>query len=345
MKTDPRQAHLAREFAHDAPLINCRFDPSGQYVFATGEDRSVIRWRVDSESGEKLVFPKAHDSWVRGIAFSKDGQTVITAGYDDTLIWWPATVGSPQPIRKVKAHEGWIRTISVSPDGSLLASGGNDRIVKLWKTADGSPVRQLEGHERDVYSTFFHPDGQWLLSGDLKGKIHQWEVGTGKQVRTFDGKALNTYNGGQQVDYGGVRGIDLSGDGKHLACAGLHKATNPLGAISQPLFLRFEWETQKLIRSHVAEGVEGIGWQAIFHPEGYLIGCAGGKSGAFLLFWNAEEDKAFHKFKLPGTARECDLHPDGMRVATAHYEKKLTISKLAAKEEKKESKPAEVAAG
>ncbi len=339
MKSDPKQAHLAREFKHDAPLINCRFDPTGKFVVATAEDRAVVRWNLEAESGEKLIFPKAHDSWARGIAFSKDGGTLITSGYDDTLIWWPVAAAKPEPIRKVKAHAGWIRTISVSPDGELLASAGNDRVVKLWKTADGTLVRQMEGHERDVYSTYFHPDGQWLLSGDLKGKVHQWEVATGKLVQTFDGKALNTYNGGQQVDYGGVRGIDLSADKKHLACAGLHKATNPLGAVSQPLFLRFEWETRKLIRSHVTEGVEGIGWGAIFHPEGYLIGCAGGKSGAFLLFWNAEEDKAFHKFKLPGTAREFDLHPDGIRVATAHFEKKLTITKLVAKAEEKKGEP------
>ena len=262
MKSDPKQAHVAREFKYDAPLINCRFDPSGKYLFATAEDRAIIRWNLESESEEKLVFPKKHDSWVRGIAFSKDGQTMITSGFDDTLIWWPTAADKPEPARVVKAHEGWIRTISVSPDGTLLASAGNDRIVKLWSLADGSSVRHMEGHERDVYSTFFHPSGEWLLSGDLKGKVHQWEVATGKLLRTFDAKALNTYNGGQQVDFGGVRGIDLSSDGKHLACAGLHKATNPLGAVSQPLFLRFDWESQELLRSHVAEGVDGIGWQA-----------------------------------------------------------------------------------
>lgn len=329
MKTDPAQAHVARELAHDAPLINCRFDPTGTYVFATGEDRNLVRWHL--ESGEKLVFPTVHDSWVRGIAFSKDGQAVVTSGYDDTLVWWPVAEAKPEPIRKVQAHAGWIRTVSVSPDGELLASAGNDRIVKLWKMGDGSPVRQMEGHERDVYSSFFHPDGQWLLTGDLKGVLHQWEVASGKQVRTFDAKALNTYNGGQQVDYGGVRGIDLSPDKVHLACAGLHQATNPLGAVSQPLFLRFEWESQKLLQSHVTEGVEGIGWNCLFHPEGYLIGCAGGKSGAFLLFWNAGDEKAFHKLKLPGTAREFDLHPDGIQVATALYERKVVIAKLIAK--------------
>jgi WD40 repeat protein len=332
VKADPVQTHVARELKADAPLITCRFHPAGRFLFATGEDRAVVRWdlETDAEDAGKTLLKK-HDSWVRGIAFSKDGETLITAGYDDTLIWWAALAEKPEPIREVKAHEGWIRAVSVSSDGSLLASAGNDKVVKLWNVADGSFVRQCGGHERDVYSTFFHPSGEFLLSGDLKGQVHQWEVASGKKVRSFDGTALNTYNGGQQVDFGGVRGIDLSPDGKHLAFAGLHKATNPLGAVSQPLFLRFDWESQTLLRSHISEGVEGIGWRPIFHSDGFLIGCNGGKSGGQLLFWNADNDATFHKFKVPDTARDFDLHQDGIQVATAHYDRTVRISKMAAK--------------
>lgn len=326
MKSDPKGTHLAKDLKYEAPLINCRFDPGGVHVFATAEDRAIVRWHLDS--GERVVFPKEHDSWVRGLAFSKDGKTLVSSGYDDTLIWWSATEKDPKPLRKLAAHKGWIRAVAVSPDGSLLASAGNDRVVRVWKMEDGSPVRELPGHERDVYSLLFHPNGQWLLSGDLKGVVKQWDVNAGKLMRTFDAKALNTYNGGQQVDYGGVRALALNGDQSQLACAGLHKATNPLGAISKPLFLRFDWEKQKLLRSHVTDGVDGIGWNTCFHPDGYLLGCAGGKSGAWLLFWNGEDDKSFHKFKLPGTARECDLHPDGIQVAVALYEKKLSLCRL-----------------
>ena len=43
-----------------------------------------------------------------------------------------------------------------------------------------------------------------------------WEVATGKEVRTFDAKPLHTYEGGQQVDFGGVRALAISPDGKSL---------------------------------------------------------------------------------------------------------------------------------
>lgn len=319
---------MAAEWAHEAPLITCRFEPKGRYLFAAAEDRAIVRW--DVASGAKIAL-RAHDSWAGALAFSPDGEMLVSAGYDDTLIWWPVATEKPEPVRKVKAHDGWIRAVAVSPDGKLLASAGNDRIVKLWNMSDGAPVRALEGHERDVYSLLFHPSGEFLLSGDLKGQVHQWEVATGKRARTFDAKALHSYNAGQAVDFGGVRSLSLSPDGKHLCGSGLYKAENPLGAVNEPLVLRFEWQTGKLVHSHVAEGIKGVAWRALFHPEGFLAGCSGGSGGGFLLFWKEGQDKEFHRLKLPNTARELDLHPDGMQIATAHHDGKLRLSRMSPK--------------
>ena len=222
-----------------------------------------------------------HDSWVGALAFSPDGATLVTGGFDDTLIWWPVAADKPAPLRKVKAHAGWIRALAVSPDGKWLASGGNDRIAKLWNFADGAPVREMPGHELDIYSALFHPSGNFLLTGDLMGKVNQWETATGKLARSFDAKELHHYDGGQQVHFGGVRGLALTADAKHLACAGLHKATNPLGSVHEPLVLRFEWETQKVLKKHLASDdiKGGVLWRVVALPEGQLMACCGGSSG------------------------------------------------------------------
>jgi hypothetical protein len=212
-----------------------------------------------------------------------------------------------------------------------LASGANDRLVKLWDLQDGKMVRQFVGHESHVYSTLFHPDGQHLLSGDLKGQVKQWEVSSGKQIKTFDGKALHTYNGGQGVDYGGVRSLSLSADRKFLACAGLHKATNPLGAVNEPLVMIFDCESGKVIKSLIGTGIKGIAWRAMYHPNGLLVGVSGGSGGGFLVFWKPDQEKEIHKLKLPDTTREMDLHPDGIRVATAHFDGHVRICRMAAK--------------
>lgn len=326
MNADPRAAKVAEQWQHDSPLIHCRFDPTGRFVFATAEDFSIARW--DLATKQKIAF-KSHDSWVGDLAFTPSGDVLISAGYDDTLTWWPAAAEQPEPLRKVKAHEGWIRALAMHPDGQWLASAGNDRTVRLWNVADGSLVRELAGHQKHVYSLQFHPDGQLLLSGDLEGKVHQWDVASGALMRSFDAKALWSYNAGQQVDYGGVRSIALSADKKQLACGGLHQASNPLGAVNDPLVLLFDWESGQGTKSLTAGDLKGIIWRVCWHPQGFLIGASGGSGGGFLLFWTADQDKDFHRLQLPNIVRGMDLHPDGVRIATAHHDRHLRITTLA----------------
>ena len=42
-------------------------------------------------------------------------------------------------------------------------------------------------------------------------------------------------------------------------------------------------------------------------------------------------DKEFFKLKLPNTARDLDLHPDGLQLATVHGDRQLRISRMTAK--------------
>jgi WD40 repeat protein len=324
---DVKQAHVIAEWKHDRPLVSCRFDPLGRYVFAGAEDNSVQRFALADGAKTPLA---GHESWVRAIAFSKDGALTITGGYDGRLIWWPTDAPQPTPVRSIEAHKGWIRSMGVSPDGSLLATCGNDLAVRLWNVSDGALVRELKGHERPVYSVQFHSGGD-LLSGDLVGVIKQWNISTGESPRSFDAKPLHTYEGGQQVDYGGVRTIAVSGDGKHLAAGGLHKGSNPLGAVNEPLELLWEWESQKLLRSHIAEGItQGAICRSVFLADGTQMAGCGGGTGGFLLFWNAEQDKDFHRLGMPNIVRDLDLHADGIRAATAHHDMHVRITRLAA---------------
>lgn len=327
---DPKQAHVVSQWPHDRPLNACRFDPKGRFVFSGSEDASVERFKLPE--GTRTVLNGGHSTWVRAVAFSQDGTIVMTGGCDGQITWWDPAAEMPAPLRSLEAHKGWVRTLDVSPDGKFLASGGNDGAVRLWDMTNGTLVREILGHPRNVYSVAFHPKGQFLLSGDLMGGLKQWDIASGQEVRSFDAKALHTYEGGQQVDFGGIRSIAISPDGKSLAAGGLYKATNPLGAVHEPLVLLFDWETQKLEKQHIAEGItQGVIWRLRWLADGSLMGLSGGGSGGFLLFWKPDAEKDYHRFQLPNLARDMDLHPDGLQVATAHHDRHLRVTRLAAK--------------
>ncbi|MFG0297185.1 MAG: WD40 repeat domain-containing protein [Maioricimonas sp. JB045] len=324
---DPTKTHVVHEWKHGRPLIACSFDPQGRYLLTSSEDYTLQRWSM--ETGQAVAW-EAHDSWVMDLACLPDGEMFLSAGCDDRVILWPNTGETPAPIREIEAHKGWVRGVDASPDGTLFATGGNDHLVKIWSVADGTTVHELSGHESHVYSVKFHPTGTWLLSGDLSGKVHQWEVASGKLVRTFDAADLHSYNKGQQVHYGGVRDIAISPDQKQLACCGLHKATNPLGAINEPLTVLFDWETGEKQRVQPTDGVRGVAWKVEYLASGEILTASGGSGGAHLMFGKPDGEKTWHKVKLKNTLRDMCLHADGLQVATAHHDGYVRISRLAA---------------
>ena len=80
---DVTQSQIVQEFAQGSPIISCRFDPAGRFVFAGSQDFSVWRWDVVTAAGTRLPDVK---SWVRALAFTKDGSTLLTGGYDGRLM-------------------------------------------------------------------------------------------------------------------------------------------------------------------------------------------------------------------------------------------------------------------
>jgi len=329
MIAEPAKTHVETEFAHKTPLIACRFDTSGRYVFASAEDSTIQRW--DMKTGKATALD-GHESWVFALAPHPGGDVMVTGGADGQLIWWTASAGNPRPLRKVPAHRGWVRAVAVSPDGSVVASCGNDRSIRLWSFTDGAPLHELPGHDRPVYRLLFTPSGRTLISADLRGLVIEWDYRPGKEARRLNAGKLYEYNAGQGVDYGGVRDLALSRDGKYLACGGLIEASNPLGAVSNPAIVVFDWRTgqeSRLLRPK--ENVLGLVYGLRFHPAGFLIVATGGNAGGHLWFWKPEQVNEFLKFALPNTARDMDLHPDGLRIATAHHDGKLRISLMGTK--------------
>ncbi len=336
MPIDIKQTHLAHEFVHNRPLICCRFDPTGKFIFAGGEDNLIHRWAIPAFVKQGQPKPAAvppvafaaHDSWIYGLALTADGKQLLSVAGDGKLIWWDALSEKPTPIRTVQAHDGWARAVAISPDGKLIATGGNDNLVNIWNLATGARVHRLAGHTNRVYSVHFHPNGS-LFSGDLSGNVKQWDVAAGKEQGTFTAKELYEYNAGQGVDFGGVRGLTVSLDQKTLFAGGLYKATNPLGAVHEPIVLAFDLATKQKVRTFAPPNITGgVIWRLRTLVDGTIVGVSGGGSGGILLFWHPEQEKELHRVGLPNIARDCDATTTSELIATTHHDQRVRIYKL-----------------
>ena len=320
---DPAQTRVVKELKHGSPLIGCRFDATGRFVFAGTQDNTVQRWEI--ESGQKTSL-SGHGSWVRGIASSPYGQMVFTGAYDGQVKSWPAAVESPEPIWTQDAHQGWVRAVAVSPDGQWIATTGNDHKVRIWSAVDGKLVRELTGHASHVYNVAFHPNGEALASADLKGIVKHWDLATGSVVRQLEATLLCKFDDTFKADCGGVRSMAFSPDGRFLACAGITDVTNAFAGIGKPVIVLFDWLTgarKHLLRPQA--DFTGVMWGVAFHPAGFIIGVGGGSSGGALWFRRPDQPQSFFTLKLPSQGRDVDLHPDGLRLAVPHFDGTVRI--------------------
>ncbi|MFT5467587.1 MAG: WD40 repeat protein [Verrucomicrobiales bacterium] len=337
---DPYATWLKRTLQQDRGLLASRYDPEGKFVFTGAFDYFVHRWDLsdESEEGKRLTLA-GHESWVRALAWfpttDPAQQLLVSGDYVGRLIVWPALAEKPEPKLNFPAHEGSIRSVAVSPDGKSIASAGNDGFVRVWSAEDGKKILELSGHDCHVYQTAFHPDGKSLISVDLKGVVKHWELPSGKLVRELDASLLYIYSEKYTVDVGGIRGMSFNADGSRLACAG---ATGERGIAhsGSARVLLFDWESGE-VKHEFQPGHEEIctAWGVKFHPDGFLIGSGGSRTGGYLWFWQEGEDEAFHqvKFKQRAPGFDLDLAPDLKTLAVANHDGAVRFWEMATEPE------------
>lgn len=324
---DVTNTKVVLDWTYERPLLACRWDPQGRFVLTSAEDNLLQRFNMTD--GKVSALPAVHDSWVQAIAMAPSGNVAISGGGDGRLVWWDTSADEIKPMRKVDAHESWVRSVDISADERWVVSGGYDRSVKLWDVASGELVNHWQAHEMNVYAVRFLADNRRLLSGDLKGVVHLWDIEKETSQAQFDAAALHSYNGGQRVNFGGIRALAANAAMTEFVAGGLHKATNPLGAVHEPLALRFTFAESKLVNTHATDGIPGGGlWRVEYLTEDLVVGVSGGSTGGFLLFWKTGTDPTVHKFKLPSLARDMDVSVDKKRIATAHHDHHLRISEI-----------------
>jgi WD40 repeat protein len=327
-KPDPTQTRLAKEFKHASPLVACRFDPTGRFVFASAQDNTLQRWELETGTKTELA---GHKSWVRALAFHAGEKLLFSGDYTGKVLVWPCDADTPTPRRTLEAHRGWVRAVAVSPDGRTLATCGNDHLVKLWSVDDGKLIRELAGHTSHVYHLAFHPGGKHLASVEHKGLVKHWDLEKGTAERDLDAKVLYKYDQTFRADIGGARCMAFHPEGVLLACGGITDVTNAFAGIGKPLVVLFDWQAgkQKLLL-RPKEAFQGTVWGVAFHPAGFLAAVGGGNGGA-LWFFKPDQAPDFFTLKLPNNARDLDLHPDGLRLAVPFFDGVVRVYEMTPK--------------
>lgn len=321
-KLNPAQIRQVAEWKVSSPLVSCRIDPQGSYACAGAQDFSIQRFDLSTGKPVALL---GHSSWVRGLCFHPKEKLLFSGGCDGKVFVWPFADETPKPTRSWEAHQGWVRAVACSPDGQSLATCGNDNLVKIWESQTGKLKTTLTGHASHVYNVVFHPKGESVHSCDHKGVVKTWDLKQGKCVQDIDASVLFKYDDGFRADIGGARSMAIQADGSTLACSGITEVTNAFAGIGKPVVVLLDLVTGKrkqVLRSK--EDFTGTMWGVTFHPEGLVIGSAGGNGGG-IWFWKPTETPAFATLKLTANARDLALHPDGKRLAIPFYDSALRL--------------------
>lgn len=329
---DPARTRMTKELRHNSPLFSCRFDPTGRFVFAGAQDFGIQRWDLNDATPPKTTLA-GHRSWIRALAFHPTERTLLSGDYHGKLLTWMYDAPTPAPEMTIDAHDGWLRAIAVAPDGRTFATCGNDRLVKIWSFPEARLLQTLRGHDSHVYNLAYHPTEPQIISGDLHGNLKQWDLRRGAEVRQFDATVLCRYDPTFRADHGGIRSMAFRPDGGQFAVIGISNVTNAFAGVGNPAALAFDWSTglrRPTLRPQAA--FQGTGWGIVYHPDGFLLGAAGGNNGA-LYFWRDDREPSVHTVTLPSNARDIALHPDANRVAIPFFDGLVRIYSLEAASE------------
>src|SRR5262249_34534113 len=181
------------------------------------------------------------------------------------------------------------------------------------------PATTRIGRRNSLYCVAFSPDGKRLATGDRAGTICFWDMKTGKPLhqaiaKTFYSQAMSQDKLASEYEWGGVKSLAFSPDGKLLAAGGMGPADQGSAGIDGPMRLEaLDAVTGKSLAAFQdASTAKGMLTTMCFLPGTDWLAAAGGGGQAgsagvgSLWFWNyrqLDKDKkpvqpAVHKSEI-----------------------------------------------
>ena len=355
MPVEPSKAKQTKRVAGAAGYWCAALDPRGQRLYCGATDFAIHVFDAASMAEQPVTLLKGHRSYVTALAYSRGAETLVSGGFDRQLMGWRGDSATPAWTAPAGAL---VNQLAVSPDGVTVASAQDDLAVRLWETATGKAVRTLSGHHAPrtvigrnstLYTVAFSPDGKRLASGDRIGGVCVWDTESGALLRKLDARELYTDNFAgnklnfppSEYDWGGVRSLAFSPDGRLLFAGGMGPADQNSAGLDGLMKIEvFDLETGKNVHGFLLEKSKGVLSAMAVHPEGRWLAAAGGGGGAgtggsgTLCLWDHAARGADGKpaapllFQTPMVVRGLVFSADGAQALLVGMEKGVMAGRV-----------------
>jgi WD40 repeat protein/DNA-binding SARP family transcriptional activator len=283
--------------------LDVDLSPDGSRLALALPDGSVeLR---DVRSGRLRATARGHEGNVWDVEFSPDGRRLATAGNDGLAKVWQIGPGGLRQLQALAGHTAAVEKVAFSPGGSSLVTGSDDGTARVWDISAEGPRGLTElPAASPAFSggVAFMPDGRHLAASSTDdGSVQISDSASGRRVASL------------QADRGGLRGIDVSPDGRWIAAT---EAGAALEVWDEKTGRRlFETTVDRHCR-HASGGTACLATQPVFSPDGSALAVGSG-DGAVAILDAATGRVRYRLTGDHGRILNVGYSPDGKRLAAA----------------------------
>jgi WD40 repeat protein len=199
-----------------------------------------------------------------------------------------------------------IYSVDISSDGQFVAGGGvfikgDPFRINLFRTYNGSLLRELRGHSDIVTSLDFSPIGDLLVSGSYDGTVRLWDINNGNLIKTF-------YIGSI------VYSVCFSPNGQLIAIG------EDLGFVT---IYKINGELVKRFKAHPETT-----FSVVFSPDGQLLATGSDYPDFSIKIWRTSDWSLVKAITAEVGSRSLSFSSDGRFLASAGFDVNIRLWKI-----------------
>jgi U3 small nucleolar RNA-associated protein 13 len=186
--------------AHELPISDIIFDPSGTLVATASIDKSVRIWDVKQAYCTHSF--KAHSHFIDYIAFHSHISTSFAKIYvgtrDGVIKCWNLLSKKAEELGNGKGgtHVSGISSIVVCADLGIILSLGKDKVINLWNIESNDLLKTFPVYDelKFIARVKSADIGDFFISGSSVGALKTWKLSISSTQGNLNLKLVDQYN-------------------------------------------------------------------------------------------------------------------------------------------------------